>query len=77
MIVCNTWLSLIVMLASKFNFYLQLGARLKTTMWDLLGLIYSEKPLDIFDHSRCKTEGWAEQVSVVFSDADDGKHMFC
>ncbi|XP_010744515.2 leucine-rich repeat-containing protein 42 isoform X1 [Larimichthys crocea] len=42
---------------------MKLGTRLKTTMWDLLGLIYSEKkPLDTFDHSRCKTEGWAEQV---------------
>ncbi|KAM9349356.1 leucine-rich repeat-containing protein 42 [Symphorus nematophorus] len=41
---------------------LKLGTRLKTTIWDLLGLIYSEKPLDSFDHSRCKTEGWAEQV---------------
>lgn len=41
---------------------LKLGAGLKTTMWDLLGLIHSEKPLDTFDHSRCKTEGWAEQV---------------
>ncbi|XP_040028002.2 leucine-rich repeat-containing protein 42 [Gasterosteus aculeatus] len=41
---------------------LKLGSGLKTTIWDLLGLIYSEKPLDTFDHSRCKTEGWAEQV---------------
>nr|XP_046263572.1 leucine-rich repeat-containing protein 42 isoform X2 [Scatophagus argus] len=40
----------------------KLGTRLKTTIWDLLGLIYSEKPLDTFDHSMCKTEGWAEQV---------------
>uniref|UniRef100_A0A3Q4H4W4 Leucine rich repeat containing 42 n=1 Tax=Neolamprologus brichardi TaxID=32507 RepID=A0A3Q4H4W4_NEOBR len=40
------------------------GTRLKTTMSNLLGLIYSEKPLDTFDHSRCKTEGWAEQVSM-------------
>ncbi|KAM7379604.1 hypothetical protein PAMP_005148 [Pampus punctatissimus] len=39
-----------------------LGRGLKSTMWDLLGLIYSEKPMDIFDHSRCKTQGWAEQV---------------
>uniref|UniRef100_A0A3Q4BYR7 Leucine-rich repeat-containing protein 42 n=1 Tax=Mola mola TaxID=94237 RepID=A0A3Q4BYR7_MOLML len=35
---------------------------LKKIVWDLLGLIYSEKPLDTFDHLRCKTEGWAEQV---------------
>lgn len=41
---------------------LKLGAGLKTTMWDLLGLVHSEKPLDNFDHSTCKTEGWAEQV---------------
>ncbi|XP_029309927.1 leucine-rich repeat-containing protein 42 isoform X2 [Cottoperca gobio] len=41
---------------------LKLGTGLKTTIWDLLGLIYSENPLDCFDHSRCKTEGWAEQV---------------
>uniref|UniRef100_UPI0037E943C2 leucine-rich repeat-containing protein 42 n=1 Tax=Semicossyphus pulcher TaxID=241346 RepID=UPI0037E943C2 len=41
---------------------LKLCTRLKTTIWDLLGLIYSEKPLDTFGHSRCKTEGWAEQV---------------
>ncbi|KAM3604311.1 uncharacterized protein V6R79_009332 [Siganus canaliculatus] len=41
---------------------LKLSTRLKTTIRDLLGLIHSEKPLDIFDHSRCKTEGWAEQV---------------
>uniref|UniRef100_A0A3Q4H4U0 Leucine rich repeat containing 42 n=1 Tax=Neolamprologus brichardi TaxID=32507 RepID=A0A3Q4H4U0_NEOBR len=40
------------------------GTSLKTTMSNLLGLIYSEKPLDTFDHSRCKTEGWAEQVSM-------------
>lgn len=43
----------------------QLGSKLKTAVWDLLGLIYSEKPLDTFDHSRCKTEGWAEQVFFV------------
>ncbi|XP_026230844.1 leucine-rich repeat-containing protein 42 isoform X3 [Anabas testudineus] len=40
------------------------GTGLKTTMWNLLGLSYSEKPLDTFDHSRCKTEGWAEQVII-------------
>ncbi|XP_069548509.1 leucine-rich repeat-containing protein 42 isoform X1 [Brachyistius frenatus] len=41
---------------------MKLGTGLKTKIQDLLGLIYSEKPLDSFDHSRCKTEGWAEQV---------------
>ncbi|XP_030015671.1 leucine-rich repeat-containing protein 42 [Sphaeramia orbicularis] len=41
---------------------MKLGPGLKRVMQDLLGLIYSEKPLDTFDHSKCKTEGWAEQV---------------
>ncbi|XP_034744617.1 leucine-rich repeat-containing protein 42 isoform X2 [Etheostoma cragini] len=41
---------------------LKLGTGLKTTMWDLLRLNYSEKPLDTFDHLRCKTEGWAQQI---------------
>ncbi|KAK2822662.1 hypothetical protein Q5P01_022727 [Channa striata] len=41
---------------------LKLSKGLKTTIWNLLGLSYSEKQLDMFDHSRCKTEGWAEQV---------------
>lgn len=40
----------------------KLGAGLKTTIWNELGLIHSEKPLDSFDHLKCKTEGWAEQV---------------
>ncbi|XP_028987742.1 leucine-rich repeat-containing protein 42 [Betta splendens] len=43
---------------------LKLGTGLKTTIWKLLGLSYSENPLDAFDHSTCKTEGWAEQVIV-------------
>ncbi|XP_076004401.1 leucine-rich repeat-containing protein 42 [Genypterus blacodes] len=38
------------------------GVTLKTTVWNLLGLTHSEKPLDDFDLSKCKTEGWAEQV---------------
>ncbi|XP_011614538.1 leucine-rich repeat-containing protein 42 isoform X1 [Takifugu rubripes] len=41
---------------------LMLGTTLKNTIRDLLGLIYSERPLDIFDHARCRTAGWAEQV---------------
>ncbi|KAG7486617.1 hypothetical protein JOB18_034914 [Solea senegalensis] len=41
---------------------LKFGAGLKKTILKVLGLIYSEEPLDAFDHSRCKTEGWAEQV---------------
>lgn len=41
---------------------MKLGTGLKATMWNLLGLIHSEKPLNAFDHSGCKTEGWAEQV---------------
>jgi len=53
------------MLISKCNLYFQLGAGLKKTIWNLLGLICSEKPLDTFDHSRCKTEGWAEQVNIL------------
>ncbi|XP_053740184.1 leucine-rich repeat-containing protein 42 [Synchiropus splendidus] len=40
----------------------KLGAGLKSSMWNLLGLVHSEEALDVFDHSRCKTEGWAEQV---------------
>ncbi|XP_074544268.1 leucine-rich repeat-containing protein 42 [Halichoeres trimaculatus] len=40
----------------------KLGPRIKTTIWSLLGLSYSEEPLDTFDHVSCKTEGWAEQV---------------
>ncbi|XP_057714283.1 leucine-rich repeat-containing protein 42 isoform X2 [Corythoichthys intestinalis] len=38
------------------------GTRLKLTMWELLSLTYSEKALHVFDHSGCKTQGWAEQV---------------
>ncbi|XP_054624619.1 leucine-rich repeat-containing protein 42 [Dunckerocampus dactyliophorus] len=41
---------------------MKFGTKLKSTMWEMLGLIYSEKPLDAFDHSACKTQGWAEQV---------------
>ncbi|XP_037537776.1 leucine-rich repeat-containing protein 42 [Nematolebias whitei] len=41
---------------------MKLGTGLKTTIWNVLGLIHSEKPLDSFEHSGCKTEGWAEQV---------------
>lgn len=41
---------------------MKLGAGLKRCIRDYLGLIHSEKPLDEFDHSKCKTEGWAEQV---------------
>ncbi|XP_035994336.1 leucine-rich repeat-containing protein 42 isoform X2 [Fundulus heteroclitus] len=41
---------------------MKLGTALKTAVWNLLGLIHSEKPLNTFDHSGCKTEGWAEQV---------------
>ncbi|KAM8839241.1 leucine-rich repeat-containing protein 42 isoform 2-T2 [Synchiropus picturatus] len=40
----------------------KLGPGLKSSMWNLLGLVHSEEALDVFDHSRCKTEGWAEQV---------------
>lgn len=41
----------------------KLSSKLKSSMWSLLGLVLSEKPLDQLDHSRCRTEGWAEQVS--------------
>ncbi|XP_061776870.1 leucine-rich repeat-containing protein 42 [Nerophis ophidion] len=41
---------------------MKFGAVLKSTIWEMLGLTYSEKPLDAFDHSACKTQGWAEQV---------------
>nr|XP_057917283.1 leucine-rich repeat-containing protein 42 [Doryrhamphus excisus] len=41
---------------------MKFGTRLKSTIWEMLGLIYSEKPLEAFDHSTCKTQGWAEQV---------------
>lgn len=41
---------------------LKIGSGLKTTIWNELGLIHSETPLRSFDHSACKTEGWAEQV---------------
>ncbi|KAK0146268.1 Leucine-rich repeat-containing protein 42 [Merluccius polli] len=40
----------------------KLGTGLRKTMYDLTGLVCSGKPLDVFDHSRCKTEGWAEHV---------------
>ncbi|KAF7222155.1 leucine-rich repeat-containing protein 42 isoform X1 [Nothobranchius furzeri] len=41
---------------------MKLDAGLRTTVWNLLGLIHSDRPLETFDHSGCKTEGWAEQV---------------
>uniref|UniRef100_A0A3P9P625 Leucine rich repeat containing 42 n=1 Tax=Poecilia reticulata TaxID=8081 RepID=A0A3P9P625_POERE len=53
---------------------LDLGTGLKTTVWNLLGLIHSEKPLNTFDHSGCKTEGWAEQVlNAAPLISEDGK----
>lgn len=41
---------------------MKLGPGLKKCIQDQLGFIYSEKPLNTFDHSKCKTDGWAEQV---------------
>ncbi|XP_077581227.1 leucine-rich repeat-containing protein 42 [Stigmatopora nigra] len=41
---------------------MKFGEKLKLTMWELLSLSYSEKALEVFDHSACKTQGWAEQV---------------
>ncbi|KAM5248588.1 leucine-rich repeat-containing protein 42 [Ctenodactylus gundi] len=32
-----------------------------------IGLIHSEVPLKEFDHSNCKTEGWADQVKSIES----------
>lgn len=42
---------------------LKLCTSLKEALWDTMGLVHSEKPLAIFDHFCCKTEGWAEQVT--------------
>lgn len=31
-----------------------------------IGLVHSKVPLKEFDHSNCKTEGWADQVCRAF-----------
>ncbi|RVE62116.1 hypothetical protein OJAV_G00177440 [Oryzias javanicus] len=41
---------------------MRIGAGLQRTMWAVLGLLPSLKPLDPFNHSGCNTAGWAEQV---------------
>ncbi|CAB1326777.1 unnamed protein product [Coregonus sp. 'balchen'] len=38
------------------------GPSLKQTLRNTMGLVLSEKLLEAFDHSCCKTQGWAEQV---------------
>lgn len=53
-----------LVLLTNIYLYLQLCITLKNTIKDLLGLIYSEIPLDSFDHAGCKTAGWAEQVYI-------------
>ncbi|XP_046883659.1 leucine-rich repeat-containing protein 42 isoform X1 [Hypomesus transpacificus] len=40
----------------------KLSTSVKKKLWEATGLILSEKPLQVFDHVCCKTEGWAEQV---------------
>ncbi|KAL0966551.1 hypothetical protein UPYG_G00296600 [Umbra pygmaea] len=41
---------------------IQVSLFVKKTIRHSLGLVLSEKPLEVFDHSCCKTDGWAEQV---------------
>lgn len=40
----------------------KLSASFQNTLREATGLVLSDKPLEVFDHSCCKTEGWAEQV---------------
>ncbi|XP_030630571.1 leucine-rich repeat-containing protein 42 [Chanos chanos] len=40
----------------------KLDAGLKELLWNKMGMILSEPPVETFSHSSCKTEGWAEQV---------------
>ncbi|XP_024129712.1 leucine-rich repeat-containing protein 42 isoform X2 [Oryzias melastigma] len=41
---------------------MRISAGLQRTMWAVLGLLHSHTPLDLFNHSGCRTGGWAEQV---------------
>ncbi|KAK6311171.1 hypothetical protein J4Q44_G00192260 [Coregonus suidteri] len=41
---------------------IKVGPSLKQTLRNTMGLVLSEKLLEAFDHSCCKTQGWAEQV---------------
>ncbi|XP_024129715.1 leucine-rich repeat-containing protein 42 isoform X5 [Oryzias melastigma] len=40
---------------------MRISAGLQRTMWAVLGLLHSHTPLDLFNHSGCRTGGWAEQ----------------
>ncbi|XP_029561777.1 leucine-rich repeat-containing protein 42 isoform X1 [Salmo trutta] len=41
---------------------IKVGPSFKQTVRNTMGLVLSEKLLEAFDHSCCKTQGWAEQV---------------
>nr|ACO08457.1 Leucine-rich repeat-containing protein 42 [Oncorhynchus mykiss] len=41
---------------------IKVGLSFKQTVRNTMGLVLSEKLLEAFDHSCCKTQGWAEQV---------------
>ncbi|XP_023993946.1 leucine-rich repeat-containing protein 42 isoform X1 [Salvelinus sp. IW2-2015] len=41
---------------------IKVGPSFKQTVRNSIGLVLSEKLLEAFDHSCCKTQGWAEQV---------------
>ncbi|KAJ8011484.1 hypothetical protein DPEC_G00058700 [Dallia pectoralis] len=40
----------------------KMSPSVKEILRSALGLVLSAKPMEAFDHSCCKTEGWAEQV---------------
>uniref|UniRef100_A0A8C7XCR2 Leucine-rich repeat-containing protein 42 n=1 Tax=Oryzias sinensis TaxID=183150 RepID=A0A8C7XCR2_9TELE len=41
---------------------MRISPGLQKSMWGLLGLLHCRQPLDVFHHSGCETDGWAEQV---------------
>ncbi|XP_011471672.1 leucine-rich repeat-containing protein 42 isoform X2 [Oryzias latipes] len=41
---------------------MRISPGLQKSMWGLLGLLHCPEPLDVFHHSGCETDGWAEQV---------------
>uniref|UniRef100_A0A3P9ISI0 Leucine-rich repeat-containing protein 42 n=1 Tax=Oryzias latipes TaxID=8090 RepID=A0A3P9ISI0_ORYLA len=41
---------------------MRISPGLQKSMWGLLGLLHGREPLDVFHHSGCETDGWAEQV---------------
>ncbi|XP_035655216.2 leucine-rich repeat-containing protein 42 isoform X1 [Oncorhynchus keta] len=41
---------------------IKVGPSFKQSVRNTMGLVLSEKLLEAFDHSCCKTQGWAEQV---------------